>query len=178
MRIDADREDAHWVRVRQITALGEPLLELQPAGGEIRLAFGGDVANSLVCLARILGAGGPERSLVSALGDSGYSEWLRERLCREGIRLREPTRAASVVTGPSVSSGEAPRGVGWARESAGGTFPPCRCMRSIRPAPVIHISPAIWPRGSEGARAPSPPPTRTRLPHSSSVSAAPRPARG
>ncbi len=93
MRIDADREDAHWVRVRQITALGEPLLELQPAGGEIRLAFGGDVANSLVCLARILGAGGPERSLVSALGDSGYSEWLRERLCREGIRLREPPLA-------------------------------------------------------------------------------------
>ncbi len=90
MQRDADSDDARWVSVRRITALGEPLLELQPAGGEIRLAFGGDVANCLACLARILGAGGPELSLVSALGDSGYSEWLRERLRREGIRLSEP----------------------------------------------------------------------------------------
>ncbi len=93
MHADADSETARWMRVGRIAALGEPLLELQPAEDEIRLAFGGDVANCLVCLARILGAGGPQLSLVSALGDSGYSEWLRERLRREGINLGEPPLA-------------------------------------------------------------------------------------
>jgi 2-dehydro-3-deoxygluconokinase len=79
-----------WTDARRIAALGEPLLELQPAeAGEIRLAFGGDVANSMVCLARILGKSCPEISLVTALGNSGYSAWLRARLLREGVRLAE-----------------------------------------------------------------------------------------
>ena len=79
-----------WTEIRRITALGEPLLELQPAqGGEIRLAFGGDVANSMVCLARMLGIAHREIALVTALGSSGYSAWLRSRLTREGIRLDE-----------------------------------------------------------------------------------------
>jgi 2-dehydro-3-deoxygluconokinase len=76
---------------RRITALGEPLLELQPAqDGGARLAFGGDVANSMSCLARILGVGSRRISLVTALGDSSYSAWLRERLTREGIEVIEP----------------------------------------------------------------------------------------
>jgi 2-dehydro-3-deoxygluconokinase len=80
-----------WRSIRRITAFGEPLLELQPTlDGAIRLAYGGDVANSAVCLARILGASEKEISLVTALGDGSYSEWLRERLMQEGIRLREP----------------------------------------------------------------------------------------
>lgn len=81
-----------WTHTRRITALGEPLLELQPADhGAVRLAFGGDVANSMVCMARILGRDAARISLVTALGDSSYSAWLRERLAREGIRLVEPT---------------------------------------------------------------------------------------
>lgn len=86
-----DRIERPWTQARRIAALGEPLLELQPVdGGEIRLALGGDVANSMVCLARILGKSRPEISLVTALGNSGYSAWLRARLMREGIRLAEP----------------------------------------------------------------------------------------
>ena len=54
------------------------------------MAFGGDVANSMVCLSRILGAGARQISLVTALGDSSYSAWLRERLTREAIRVVEP----------------------------------------------------------------------------------------
>lgn len=85
---------SEWTDIRHITALGEPLLELQPADeGGVRLAFGGDVANSMVCLARILGPDAARISVVTALGDSGYSAWLRERLTREGIRVIEPSLA-------------------------------------------------------------------------------------
>ncbi|HET9109024.1 MAG TPA: PfkB family carbohydrate kinase [Steroidobacteraceae bacterium] len=81
----------HWTDVRRVTALGEPLLELQPGeGGDVRLACGGDVANSMVCLSRILGPGAPRISVVAALGDSSYSAWLRERLRREGLHVAEP----------------------------------------------------------------------------------------
>jgi 2-dehydro-3-deoxygluconokinase len=81
-----------WSETRRVAALGEPLLELQPADeGGARLAIGGDVANSMVCLARILGAGARRISLVTALGDSSYSAWLRERLVCEGIHVIEPS---------------------------------------------------------------------------------------
>lgn len=80
-----------WTDIRRIAAVGEPLLELQPApDGGVRLAFGGDVANSMACLARILGPGAADISLITALGDSSYSAWLRQRLTREGIRVIEP----------------------------------------------------------------------------------------
>lgn len=84
--------ELQWTDARRITALGEPLLELQPTDdGGVRLAFGGDVANSMVCVARILGRDAAQISVVTALGDSSYSAWLRERLTREGIRLVEPS---------------------------------------------------------------------------------------
>jgi 2-dehydro-3-deoxygluconokinase len=83
-----------WTDAHHITALGEPLLELQPGeDGDVRLAFGGDVANSTACLARILGPRAARISLVTALGDSSYSAWLRERLTREGIHLAEASTA-------------------------------------------------------------------------------------
>lgn len=83
-----------WTEIQRITALGEPLLELQPAGdGRVRMAFGGDVANSMICLSRILGAGAYRISVATALGDSSYSAWLRSRLTRENIRLVEPSIA-------------------------------------------------------------------------------------
>lgn len=92
MGITADGSSASpWTDVRRITALGEPLLELQPGvDGEVRLAFGGDVANSMVCLARILGPAAARISVVTALGDSSYSSWLRERLTRESLHVEEP----------------------------------------------------------------------------------------
>lgn len=55
------------------------------------MAFGGDVANSMICLARILGRDTKRISLVTALGDSSYSAWLRQRLTREGIHVIEPS---------------------------------------------------------------------------------------
>jgi 2-dehydro-3-deoxygluconokinase len=113
-----------WTDIRSIAALGEPLLELQPAdGGQIRLAFGGDVANSMVCLARILGKSGPRISLVTALGNSGYSAWLRERVAREGIRLAEaPTEGEPGIYGLPV---DAAHGAGfsyWRGQSAARQF--------------------------------------------------------
>src|SRR6185437_1896964 len=79
-----------WTHVRRIAALGEPLLELQPTDdGQIRVAFGGDAANVAVCLARLLGTSKVQISVVTALGQSSYSDWLRARLTREGIRVTE-----------------------------------------------------------------------------------------
>src|SRR5215469_3642936 len=105
------RAGLQWTEIRRIAALGEPLLELQPAdNGSVRLAFGGDVANSTICLARILGAGTKRISLVTALGDSSYSTWLRERLTREGIHVIEPSIEGEpgiygLPLGPSSRSG-------------------------------------------------------------------------
>ena len=91
MATTPDRGGWQWTDTERVTALGEPLLELQPAqDGGVRMAFGGDVANSMICLSRILGAGARRISLVTALGDSSYSAWLRERLTREGIHVIEP----------------------------------------------------------------------------------------
>jgi 2-dehydro-3-deoxygluconokinase len=119
-----DRTERRWTPPRRIAALGEPLLELQPAAaGDIRLAFGGDVANSMVCLARILGQSRPEISLVTALGNSGYSAWLRARLLREGIRLAEaPIAGEPGIYGLPV---DAAHGAGfsyWRGESAARQF--------------------------------------------------------
>ena len=44
---------------------------------------------------------------MTALGDGGYSDWLRERLMQEGIRLREPPSVD--VPNSSAGEGEAER---------------------------------------------------------------------
>lgn len=91
MAIATGRTDRKWTEIQRIAALGEPLLELQPTDdGGARMAFGGDVANSMICLSRMLGAGAYRISVATALGDSSYSAWLRSRLTREKIRLIEP----------------------------------------------------------------------------------------
>ena len=113
-----------WTEVRRIAALGEPLLELQPAAdGGVRLAFGGDVANSMVCLARILGAGTKRISLVTALGDSSYSAWLRERLTRERIDVIEPSVAGEPgIYGLPLSPAAGPGFSYWRAASAARAF--------------------------------------------------------
>jgi 2-dehydro-3-deoxygluconokinase len=117
-------EPEGWTEIRRITALGEPLLELQPAPGEeIRLALGGDVANSMVCLARILGTSRREISLVTALGNSGYSAWLRSRLTREGIRLTEaPLEGEPGIYGLPVDTAPSAGFSYWRGQSAAGRF--------------------------------------------------------
>jgi 2-dehydro-3-deoxygluconokinase len=91
----AARSAWQWSQIRRIAALGEPLLELQPGSdGAVCLAFGGDVANSMICLARILGGAGTRRiSLITALGDSSYSAWLRQQLMHEGVHVIESALA-------------------------------------------------------------------------------------
>jgi len=116
--------EGRWTDIRRITALGEPLLELQPAeAGAIRLAFGGDVANSMACLARILGTSRLEISLVSALGNSGYSAWLRARLTHEGIRLREaPLEGEPGIYGLPVDAATSAGFSYWRGQSAARQF--------------------------------------------------------
>ena len=119
-----DRGGWQWTDIRRITALGEPLLELQPAGdGGVRMAFGGDVANSMICLSRILGAGARRISLVTALGDSSYSAWLRERLTREGIRVIEPPIAGEPgIYGLPLDPAGRPGFSYWRNQSAARAF--------------------------------------------------------
>jgi 2-dehydro-3-deoxygluconokinase len=120
----AARGGWQWTETRRIAALGEPLLELQPADdGGVRLAFGGDVANSMSCLSRILGAGAREISLVTALGDSSYSAWLRQRLTREGIHVIEPALAGEPgIYGLPLDPAGPPGFSYWRAQSAARTF--------------------------------------------------------
>jgi 2-dehydro-3-deoxygluconokinase len=113
-----------WTQTRRIAALGEPLLELQPADdGGVRLAFGGDVANSMICLSRMLGEGTRGISLVTALGDSSYSGWLRQRLTREGIHVIEASVAGEPgIYGLPVDSAGPPGFSYWRAQSAARSF--------------------------------------------------------
>jgi 2-dehydro-3-deoxygluconokinase len=89
-----------WTYVQRITALGEPLLELNPTNdGRINIAYGGDVANGLVCLARILVTRPVALTVVTALGGSSYGGWLRKRLTSEGIAVGEPPAIAGEEPG-------------------------------------------------------------------------------
>ena len=118
------RSGWQWTEIRSIAALGEPLLELQPTDdGGVRLAFGGDVANSMICLSRMLGAGAKEISLVTALGDSSYSTWLRQRLLREGIHVIEPSIAGEPgIYGLPLDSAGHPGFSYWRTQSAARAF--------------------------------------------------------
>lgn len=113
-----------WTDVRRITALGEPLLELQPGeDGDVRVAFGGDVANSMVCLARILGPEAARISLVTALGDSSYSAWLRERLRCESLHVLEPAIGGEPgIYGLPLDSGSHAGFSYWRAQSAARAF--------------------------------------------------------
>ena len=124
MATTPDRSGWEWTETQRITALGEPLLELQPADdGGVRMAFGGDVANSMICLSRILGAGMQRISLVTALGDSSYSAWLRQRLTREGIRLLEPPVAGEPgIYGLPLDPAAGPGFSYWRAQSAARAF--------------------------------------------------------
>ncbi|HEY6515254.1 MAG TPA: PfkB family carbohydrate kinase [Steroidobacteraceae bacterium] len=122
-----------WTQTRRIAALGEPLLELQPADdGAVRLAFGGDVANSMICLCRILGVGAKEISIVTALGDSSYSVWLRQRLTREGIQVIEPSLAGEPgIYGLPLDPAGGPGFSYWRAQSAARTFLQSASLRHL-----------------------------------------------
>ena len=118
------RAGSQWTETRRIAALGEPLLELQPTeAGGVRLAFGGDVANSMICLSRIVGAGARRISVVTALGDSSYSAWLRGQLSREGIHLIEPSiEGEPGIYGLPLSHATRPGFSYWRAQSAARVF--------------------------------------------------------
>ena len=119
----AARTGWQWTETRRIAALGEPLLELQPADDGVRLAFGGDVANSMICLARILGRETKAISLVTALGDSSYSAWLRQRLLHEGIHVIEPSLAGEPgIYGLPLDPASGPGFSYWRAQSAARAF--------------------------------------------------------
>lgn len=82
--------DSPWGHAKHIVALGEPLIELQPDRADgFRVSIGGDVANVMMCLSRILEITKIDLALVTSLGTSLYAEWLRHRLTTAGIRLIE-----------------------------------------------------------------------------------------
>jgi 2-dehydro-3-deoxygluconokinase len=118
------KDDRRWTDVRCIAALGEPLIELQPTGdGNLQVAFGGDVANTMVCLARILRAASCHLSIVTALGNSAYSAWLRNKLVQEGIGVVEPPNAGEPgIYGISPDSGHQSPSSYWRAQSAARQF--------------------------------------------------------
>jgi 2-dehydro-3-deoxygluconokinase len=77
----------------------------------------------MVCLARILGPGAGRISVVTALGDSSYSAWLRERLTREGIHVVEPSvQGEPGIYGLPLDPARHPGFSYWRAQSAARTF--------------------------------------------------------
>jgi 2-dehydro-3-deoxygluconokinase len=123
-----------WSAVRSIAALGEPLIELRPAGGgELEVGFGGDVANVLVCLARMTESARFRLRLVTALGQGGYADWLRERLRAEGIELVEGARGGNPgIYGISPAPAVYPKSSYWRGQSAAAEFFRATCVQQLR----------------------------------------------
>lgn len=113
-----------WRDRRVVIGLGEPLIELQPRpSGELGVAFGGDVANLLVCLVRLLEDPAYEIRLVTALGNSGYSDWLRHRLTAEGLQLAEGlTPGEPGIYGIPPDPARRPASSYWRNDSAARRF--------------------------------------------------------
>jgi 2-dehydro-3-deoxygluconokinase len=113
-----------WRDRRVVIGLGEPLIELQPRpSGEIGVAFGGDVANLLVCLVRLLEDPTCDVRLVTALGDSGYSDWLRQRLAIDGLQLAESVMAGEPgIYGIPPDPARRPASSYWRGDSAARRF--------------------------------------------------------
>jgi 2-dehydro-3-deoxygluconokinase len=77
----------------------------------------------MICLSRIMGAGPRRISLVTALGDSSYSAWLRQRLRREGIHVLEPSLPGEPgIYGLPLDSSGHPGFSYWRAQSAAHAF--------------------------------------------------------
>jgi 2-dehydro-3-deoxygluconokinase len=118
--------------LRNIALIGEPLIELRiDADARITTAYGGDVANTAVTLARICDPASNSIYAVTSLGDSSYSQWLREQLQREHVRLREPAghRGEPGIYGVPFATGTSTRFSYWREHSAARRF-----MQQLDPA--------------------------------------------
>jgi 2-dehydro-3-deoxygluconokinase len=77
----------------------------------------------MICLTRILAAGAKEISIVTALGDSTYSAWLRQQLTREGIQVIEPSLAGEPgIYGLPLDPADRPGFSYWRAQSAAHAF--------------------------------------------------------
>jgi 2-dehydro-3-deoxygluconokinase len=91
----------------RVVIIGEAMLELShPAGGEARLAYGGDTLNTAIYLARL----GHTPHYITALGHDPYSqtmlrEWERECV-QIGQVLRHPTRLPGLYAVQTDHAGE------------------------------------------------------------------------
>jgi 2-dehydro-3-deoxygluconokinase len=113
-----------WQRVRSILAVGEPLIELRfDASDTLRVAFGGDAANILACLAAITKQRALDLWLLTSLGGSCYSTWLRDNLRRHRIVAIGPMGPGEPgVYGISPDPAIQPRSSYWRTESAAKAF--------------------------------------------------------
>jgi 2-dehydro-3-deoxygluconokinase len=117
-------DDTSWGGKRTILALGEPLIELHFDGSDtLGVSFGGDVANILACLSGIMKRRVAELRLLTSLGGSFYSKWLRENLRRHGIDVIGPTGLGEPgVYGISPDPSIQPTSSYWRAESAARRF--------------------------------------------------------
>jgi 2-dehydro-3-deoxygluconokinase len=111
--------------VRNIALIGEPLIELRvDADARMTTSYGGDVANTAVCFARLRTPATTSIHLITALGDSACSQWLRERLLRERVLVREPAtnEGEPGIYGVPFGTGSSMRFSYWRDHSASRRF--------------------------------------------------------
>lgn len=90
----------------KVVAVGEGMIELAPAGGAWRLAYGGDTLNTAIHLARL----GGEVGFLSALGSDPFSDDLRAAWTGEGLApdllLTDPARRPGLYAISNDAQGE------------------------------------------------------------------------
>ena len=114
----------NWEPKRTILALGEPLIELRFDGSDtLCVSCGGDAANILACLSGIMKQRSAEVRLLTSLGDSLYSKWLRDNLRRHGIDVIGPAGFGEPgVYGISPDPSLQPASSYWRADSAARRF--------------------------------------------------------
>jgi 2-dehydro-3-deoxygluconokinase len=124
MIVDMSTKTIQWREARTFLAVGEPLIELSlDAQGALGVSFGGDMANFLVCLSKLLDLPAHSLRLMTALGGSVYSRWLREQLERHGIEIIGPERSGEPgIYGISPDPLAQPRSSYWRSHSAAHQF--------------------------------------------------------
>jgi 2-dehydro-3-deoxygluconokinase len=124
MIVDMSTRTSEWQEARSILALGEPLIELSfDADGIPGVSFGGDVANILICLSKLCDTRIHKLRLITSLGGSTYSKWLRANIERHGIEMIEPARAGEPgIYGISPDSVVQPFSSYWRSGSAAREF--------------------------------------------------------
>lgn len=93
-KIILDKKQRVVMRIKQIAAIGECMVELKKTGDGISLGFGGDTLNTAIYLSRLTYKSGITTSYITGLGKDSYSRemisrWHLENINTDNVEILE-----------------------------------------------------------------------------------------